>query len=128
MRALFPSTPNLRYERMALAAAAALWFAFLGLSFVTPCLEAWAAVGPLALWSLQAASVRAVTLGTWTAGAFLLALAFGCFTLIKLSVPGWPGYQAWKPGLRRLGLQAVRLAVSLVCLSLVWQAWAVWAA
>lgn len=128
MRALFPSTPDLRYERTALAAAAALWFAFLGLSFVTPCLEAWSAVGPVALWSLQAASVRAVTLGAWTLGTLLLALAFGCFTLIKLSLPGRPGYQAWKPGLRRLGLQAVRLAAVLVGLSLLWQVLAaVWA-
>jgi hypothetical protein len=87
---LFPATPELRYERMAIAVFVCLLFLAAGAEATT--------------WALGAESWRAAGF-TVVAGAFLsMSLAFFCFALIKIPVP-----KSWTPVLIRVRAVGVAL-------------------
>lgn len=102
MRSPLPPTPTLRYERMGLAALAALFFALPGLAFLLLAVQAAAQAGGL---------LQVWTLGSLGGALLALALAFGCFAVIKIE----PAWKARHLGLfvrtRQLGMVLVGAAV-----------------
>lgn len=101
VKRLFPATPELRYERMAIAVFVCLLFLAAGAEATT--------------WAFGAESWRAAGF-TVVAGAFFsMSLAFLCFALIKIPVP-----ESWTPLLLRVRAVGIALVGIALLFGLAW--------
>jgi hypothetical protein len=111
---LFPQTPNLRYERMALSLLASLVFLALTIQFGS---MAWQVISVLPATGTLAHSHGILRLGAFVAAAaaFLcITLAFTCFTLIKIQPRNWEKARSAYVRVRKAGLVLVGLAFTFV--------------
>jgi hypothetical protein len=97
MRLLFPKTPELRYERMAIAFFVSVLCFFGGLQFSLWALGAFAPPFSQAFW-------RAVSFGAVAMSFHLFSVAFLCFALIKWPTRDPAAAERWKVPLWRFGI------------------------
>jgi len=101
----------MRYERMGLAGVASAVCALIGCSFLSMAATAVRYASLEHLMRLESASVTAANLGLLGASLLCLALAFLCFALIKVQMPGNEGRLALLRFGQKLGWWFVSLAV-----------------
>ena len=97
MQLRFPRTPELRYERMAIAFFVSALCFLGGLQFSLWALGAFAPPFSSAFW-------RAASFGTVAASFLLFSAAFLCFALIKLPSRDPTASEKWKLPVWRLGI------------------------
>lgn len=97
MRLFFPKTPELRYERMAIALFVSVLCFFGGLQFSLWALGAFAPPFSQAFW-------RAASFGAVATSFLLFSAAFLCFALIKWPTRDPSASERWKLPLWRLGI------------------------
>lgn len=115
MKSPFPVTPTLRYERMFLAAMAAVMFGFLGLHFASMGMQVFAAAPPNWVFGLGAYSLRVLLFGLAGATFISLSLAFLLFALIKFEAVGKPQHHHVFVKARAVGMILVSFAFIFAC-------------
>ena len=112
MRSPFPDTPNMRYERMSLAATMSAICLFIGLQFGSMALQV-AAETPISLaLSLPGPSIRLTLFALPALGFIFLGLAFLLFAIIKVATLCHARYFHFFVRARAISLTFVWVAVT----------------
>ena len=127
MRVKLPSTPTMRYERMAIALIAAGFAGVMGFAFMTQAVGAAAAVSWADFVTLSPAAVQAATLLLLASCGITVTLALLLLAAIKMTSlqPATHKSASVHSRLRRLAIQLLHGAAGVVLAFIVFQAAAV---
>ncbi|MCA3169026.1 MAG: hypothetical protein ING22_10875 [Burkholderiales bacterium] len=110
MKSPFPDTPDMRWERMFLAAVTSAICLFLGLQFGSMAMQVVAQSPSSFTLSLQSSTLRFALLALPSAGFTMLGLAFFLFATVKISTLCDPSYLHAFVKARAVGMLFVLLA------------------
>lgn len=122
MKLHYPHTPNLRYERMCLAAMAATACGLMGAVLGSWALGTTELNGWMQTGEVSGPALRAATLAVLSCSLIVLALAFLCFTLIKLDAQAPARRWGWLRGVQRIGHRLLWSSMGLGMATVVLQA------
>ena len=92
MRSIFPYTPTMRYERMFVAAVAAMTAGAVGVAFLSGAIQAADTLTIEQLPQLGGTWQQVLTLALLGGGCLSLSMSFTCSLLIKIQVPRMEQY------------------------------------